>query len=192
MVITKGEVAAQLAERVFGKPLVSNMYRGLVAEVLVNSVLAPDWEWCAADWHGWDFVHNDGTKLEVKQSAALQTWSEEGRVTSCAFGIAAAKGYFTGDSWYKEQGRPASIYVFAHHPGVEPGTVDHRDAQQWQFYVLPVHVLPPSARSIGLKPVAAISSKLWKSIDENRPSPCKIEYLADAVGNLRRTQRLVP
>jgi hypothetical protein len=182
--LTKDEVYKRLATAAFGSPLVSNMYRGLVAEVIVHSALSSNWKWCSADWAGWDFVHNDGTKLEVKQSASLQTWSKD-RVTKCTFGIAPTSGYWEGDVWTPNPGRQSSIYVFAHHPGTDLASTDHRDPQQWRFYVLPSDALPPATRSIGLQQVRLRSASVWREIDKHQKSPCEVHYLADAIETLR-------
>jgi hypothetical protein len=54
----------------FDRPLVTNVYRNILVETIVDAALAPTWTWCAADCGSWDFEHSDGTRLEVKQSAA--------------------------------------------------------------------------------------------------------------------------
>ncbi len=182
---TKDEICSRLASETFGEPLVSNMYRGLVAEAIVRCALPENWTWCSADWAGWDFKHEDGTKLEVKQSAALQTWSKEGRVTKCSFGIASATGYYDGDLWVTKAGRQSSIYVFGHHPVTDPTTADHRDPEQWQFYCLPASALPKDAASIGLRVLDALCSRVWREIDARQQLPCRFEGLAGTVEALR-------
>jgi len=42
---------------------------------MIEQVLEPDWVYMAADWGGWDFESPSGIRLEVKQLAALQSWS---------------------------------------------------------------------------------------------------------------------
>jgi hypothetical protein len=34
------------------------------------------WHYVGNDWSGWDFEHKNGSRLEVKQSAAKQRWCE--------------------------------------------------------------------------------------------------------------------
>jgi hypothetical protein len=182
---TRDDICSRLATRAFGEPLVSNMYRGLVVEAIVSYAL-PDWIWCSADWAGWDFKHEDNTKLEVKQSAALQTWSKGGRVTKCSFGIASATGYYHERGvWIPEAGRPSSIYVFGHHPGTDPTTTDQRDPEQWRFYCLPSKALPKDAASIGLRALDALSLQVWQDSASLQRFPCRFDRLAETVEDLR-------
>ena len=45
-------------------------------------------------------------------------------------------GRFEGVTWIKEGGRNTYLYLFAHHPIERSKHSDHRDPQQWDFYVL--------------------------------------------------------
>ena len=67
---TVDEIRAKACAAVFGEPLISNIYRGLVAEIIVGAALGSEWQFCSGDWRGWDFEHPTGCRLEVKQSAA--------------------------------------------------------------------------------------------------------------------------
>jgi hypothetical protein len=150
---------------VFGQPLISNMYRGLIAEIVIGAALGPKWHLCSGDWKSWDFQHVDGCRLEVKQSAARQTWTGSRKATSPIFDIRARTGYFEGAEWFPQPGRPAQIYVFAHHP-VMDGSADHCDPAQWRFHIVPVPLLPIGKR-ISLGKVAQISVAIgWSDLSE--------------------------
>ena len=140
---TKEEIVARAADAAFGKPLVTNVQRSMLAEIIVAEALEPDWTWCAADYASCDFRHQAGARLEVKQSAALQTWNaSSGRVSKASFDIAPRTGeYVDGAAWVDGVGRNADIYVFAYHP-VADSTADHREPAQWQFYVVLESALP--------------------------------------------------
>ena len=70
-------------------------------------------------------------RLEVKQSAALQTWMAQGKCSTPSFGIAAKTGYSSnGADWRQAPGRHADIYVFALHPETGSETADHRRSDQ--------------------------------------------------------------
>jgi len=56
----------------FDRALVTNIFRGIVAEAIVAMAL-PDWQWVSADYSPFDFQHPDGCRLEVKQSALRQS-----------------------------------------------------------------------------------------------------------------------
>ena len=152
------DIRRRAATAAFGKKLVSNMYRGLVSELIVGSALSSQWKHCSEDWSGWDFEHREGSKLEVKQSAARQTWSD-GKRSRCSFGIAASQGFYKGSEWIADPTRKAEIYVFAHHP-VFDADADHCDPTQWIFYVLPASLLPDQ-KTVALSVVIALSEQYW-------------------------------
>ncbi len=141
-----------------------NGYRGLVAEIIIWKALAPDWHLCSGGWNGWDLQHMSGCRLEVKQSAARQTWTAPKKPTSPSFGISEKTGYYeNGVTWTAQTGRHAHIYVFAYHPLTDDGT-DHRKASQWEFYVVPTGQLP-SAKSISLATLKSRSETIpWASL----------------------------
>src|SRR6516225_4975694 len=73
--------------------------------------LGPTWRCCPGDWLGWDFEHQDGTRLEVKQSAARQTWAPPKRSSRPTFDIRTRSGFYLGSEWHPEVGRHAHLYV---------------------------------------------------------------------------------
>ncbi len=148
----------QLAIRMlFGRPLVMNAYRSVLVEAIVAIVLGEDWTWCGGDWGECDFVHADGTRLEVKQSAARQSWSGTGTPRP-RFDIASRSGRYEGAVWRAEPGRNAELFVFAWHPLIG-SEADHRVPSQWQFFVMPTPLLPPT-KSIGLAAIASAAPAL--------------------------------
>lgn len=136
-------VVERVSAEAFGNPLVTNSLRSMVVEAMLALGLPTGWRWCGADWAGWDLEHEDGTRLEVKQSAARQTWAAPKRPSAPVFDIRERTGWWQGAVWNDGAGRHAHIYVFAHHP-VADNTADHRDPSQWKFYVLPTGSLPGS------------------------------------------------
>ncbi|HJU12537.1 MAG TPA: hypothetical protein VJ728_16755 [Candidatus Binataceae bacterium] len=152
---SKESIVARACEAAFGRPLVVNNLRALLVEAMIESaLLQPEWRWSAADWAGWDFEHQDGTRLEVKQSAAKQSWSmSPKRSSSPRFDIAERTGYWEGGvTWVPLRARHAHLYVFAYHP-IADDTADHRDPSQWQFYVLPTVDLP-ALKTVSLRYVS--------------------------------------
>lgn len=146
-------VRAEASKAAFGQKLITNNLRGLVAEVIVASALTPNWTWCSADWAGWDFVHPSGLKLEVKQSAARQTWTRPGTGPSaCRFDIKPRTGSYVGADWHPRLGRQADVYVFAHHFEIG-ASADHCEPSQWQFFVVAEKHLPTASLTIGLRNV---------------------------------------
>ncbi|MFA7586476.1 hypothetical protein ACVENA_19455 [Sphingopyxis sp. 550A] len=146
----------KVSQVAFGKPLVTNVLRGHVAEAIIALALEPEWSLCSADYAGWDFERADGLRLEVKQSAAMQSWST-GKPSKAIFDVAARTGYWeSGTEWIAKEGRPAHLYVFAHH-GVYGDHADHRDPAQWEFYVVPTSALP-DVKQISLSRIKLIAA----------------------------------
>ena len=150
----------RLAERLFGQPIIQNQFRSTYVEAMIEPYLTKaGWRFVGSDWNGWDF-QRDEKRLEVKQSAAVQSWSF-GRetLTRPSYDIATRTGYFEngGADWVSHEGRPAHVYIFAWH-GVRPSAplkmhsaspVDHRNPSQWDFHVVAERSLPDQ-RTISL------------------------------------------
>lgn len=146
-----------MSDAAFGKPLVTNVQRGAVAEAIIAFALEPEWTWCGADYASWDFERADGVRLEVKQSACKQSWHTEPHIkVRPSFDISPRRGRWEGDTWFDEPGRSANIYIFAYH-GVADEHADHRDPGQWEFYVVPTSILPPDQQRIALGSVRRLA-----------------------------------
>jgi len=142
--MTPAEVRAAAAERHYEPKILDNADRGDIAEEIVAGVLGPGWEYCSGQWASWDFEHLDGTRMQIKQSAARQTWDEKKKTVVRRFGIAPQTGHWVnGTDWIAllAPRRLAEIYVFAWH-GVTDETCDHADPAQWRFYAVPAAELP--------------------------------------------------
>jgi len=142
--MTAAEVRAAAFKRHYEPRILDNARRGDIAEEIVAGILDPDWKYCGGAWAGWDFEHRgDGTRLQLKQSAALQTWTRKD-VYRPEFGIKWQKGYYAnGIDWIQAPTatRYAHIYVFAWH-GKTDETCDQADPAQWRFYAVPTTELP--------------------------------------------------
>lgn len=155
--LTPSGVRALAYQSVFGDRLVANNFRGVIAEALVAASLDPTWRWCSNDYSGWDFDRQDGVRLEVKQSAVLQTWNEEDRKRSaCRFDIKPRKRCYVDSIWHEQAGRNADIYVLAQHH-VADATADHARPDQWRFFVIAERALP-AQRSLGLPAASKLST----------------------------------
>ena len=170
-------IQATLMRR-YDTPVMNNVYRADYVECLVAFTLGTDWwlTWVRGwDWAAWDCQHASGARLEVKQAAARQSWDRETlpRRRVPRFDIAPRTGYWTqdGSRWVNSPGRPADLYVFAWHGESRDGYADHRDANQWLFFVVAEQDLPNNQTYIGLTALKAIVS------------PCRITDLRRAVKN---------
>jgi hypothetical protein len=149
--IGPSSVIEAAARELFGRPLITNVYRGVIAETIVDFALrGAGWKWSSIDYAAWDFEHAGGMRLEVKQSALLQSWSSEpSKLSSLTFDIRPRIGRYEGAAWISEEGRQASIYVFAFH-FVADNSANHADPAQWEFYVRPTGELPERQKRISL------------------------------------------
>jgi hypothetical protein len=157
------EVALRLAAKLFDQRLIQNQFRSAYIEAMIEPYLKPDgWRYVGDGWSGWDFERGEHPKdrLEVKQSAAQQTWSDARNIqTRGVFDIAARTGYFSesGTKYAAIPGRCAGIYVFAWNPIFGTDT-DHRDPNQWQFYVVSASALPEGQRTISLSKIKRLAN----------------------------------
>lgn len=151
-------VIARLTKRLFGSPVLQNNVRGEVVEEIVASALEPEWRHCSGDWGPCDFQHpGSGLRIQVKQSAARQSW-DAGEVSrkNVRFSIAEKTGrYEDGSTWIAEASRNAEIFIFAWHPTMD-AAADHRRPDQWQFFVVLERELPPQ-KSISLAAVRILA-----------------------------------
>jgi hypothetical protein len=116
--MTAAEVRAAAAKRHYEPKILDNADRGDIAEEIVAGILALDWEYCGGAWAGWDFKHRDGTRMQLKQAAALQTWAAPKKKRPTRFDIKRQTGHWaSGTDWTPAPAptRDAAIYIFAWH-----------------------------------------------------------------------------
>lgn len=133
--------------------LVGNVWRGVLAEFIVGTALdcAPDGP-PRVEWDACDFCTSDGIWVEVKSSAYLQSWAQEG-LSEIAFSIKPTQGWDAETNVFaKEKSRQADVYVFCLLAHRNKATVDPLNLDHWRFYILPTIRLRdrPSSESISL------------------------------------------
>jgi len=179
------EIALRLAARLFDEPLIQNQYRSAFVEAMIEPYLVRHgWRYVGDNWAGWDFQHEFGTRLEIKQSAAWQTWDPFKQRASGlppksgpgGFDIAQRTGWFdaAGAVWTKEAGRPAHVYVFAWN-GFFGEIADHRNPDQWEFFIVPTAALPLGKR-LGLTQLRAIVGHIGSFTGPERCAEALIPY----------------
>ena len=152
--------------------LLGNAHRGVLAEYLVARAIGAA-TGSRTEWDACDLRMADGTRVEVKSTAYVQSWAQK-KPSAPSFRIAPTRGWDAATNTYaKSLCRGANVYVFAllHHP--DKATADPLDATQWTFYVLGAAVLDercPTQKTIGLASLL-------------RLGPQRVDYadLADAV-----------
>ena len=102
MIVSADEIVAHAAKAAFGHARVTNVFRAILVEAIIDKALPVEWSWCSSDYASCDFRHEDGTRLEVKQSAALQSW-QTAKPSAPIFDIAPRTGYWlNGVEWFEK------------------------------------------------------------------------------------------
>jgi hypothetical protein len=82
----------------------------------------------------------DGTTIEVKSTAHLQTWAQT-KPSVLQFGGLRGRTWNPEDGYSEEQEYRADVYVFCVHTAETQDEYDPLDLTQWEFCVLPRRVL---------------------------------------------------
>ena len=143
-----------------GSDLLGNTARGILAEYIV----AMDLGAATGIWSGWDpydIKTKDGTKVEVKSAAYIQTWRQKS-FSRIEFGIGPTEGW-DPDSGERLKGKKrwSDVYVFCVLATKEADKVDPMDLDQWEFYVLPAATLDkevPRQQRIALSSLVRIGA----------------------------------
>lgn len=126
--------------------LVSNATRGILAEYLVAQALGVA-DGVREEWAAFDLTAADGTRIEVKSAAYIQSWHQE-RPSSITFRVPKTRAW---DRESNRQGvdarRQADVYVFALLAHQDQASIDPLDLSQWAFFVVPTAQLDNRTRS---------------------------------------------
>ena len=137
---------------------VGNTDRGNLAEFLVAKALAIATD-VRNDWADFDLTTTDGTKIEVKSSAFVQSWKQV-RIYPPRFSI--KKTLPTWDYASTTKQRYADVYVFCLLAHLDKETVNPMDVSQWEFYALRTDVIDRDfggAQSISLGDLRSSSNQ---------------------------------
>jgi len=132
--------------------ILGNTLRGVLAEFIVMKDLGIK-NPVRSEWDAYDLITKNGTKIEVKSSAYLQSWKQT-KLSNISFGISPTMGWDSeNNEYFPEIKRQSDFYVFCllHHK--DKNTVDPTNLNQWKFYVLPTKVLnekTPNQKNINL------------------------------------------
>ncbi|MDL2205356.1 hypothetical protein LJC33_00410 [Eubacteriales bacterium OttesenSCG-928-N13] len=123
-----------------GSNLLSNIYRGALAEFVVAQALRIDFTMPRDGWMAYDLVTNDGIKVEVKSSAYLQEWAQK-RPSTIQFSIAPARAALPDGTYDDSSVRQADVYVFCILCEESMEKVNPLSLDQWMFYVASTKLL---------------------------------------------------
>ena len=186
----------RLVKSVYNQCLINNAERGAYVEHMIALALE-ELQWRLTwPWASWDLQHPDGARIEVKQSAARQTWHKRPKSRPLPLpsrgwlGVnKPGKGYYLEDGTWKptRRQRHADIYVFAWHPVKDLRNADrrlradHRRPDQWKFFVVAEESLPKpkDGKTDGITPGQLVKC--------DRAVRCAYEELADNVAKVRES-----
>lgn len=143
------DIAQDVYDRHINQRVILNVFRASHVEAMVLRALGKAYQ-LTEGWEAWDIVERvSGRRIEVKQSAALQTWRGPKSRSRASYDIAERKLQYVGVEavTHEPPQRLADLYIFAWH-GDESDRCDHRDPQQWEFLVVLAESLPKGQKSI--------------------------------------------
>lgn len=152
--------------------LLDNTRRGTLAEFIVARALGLNTDIPREDWSAYDLDYN-GTRIEVKASAYLQSWNlENGKISKPTFSIAPARVFDSQSGrCVGERCRNSDIYIFCCFTDTDAENYNILDLSRWDFYVAltsEIDRLFPTGKSLSLGNVSNIAEKteyfLLKSI----------------------------
>lgn len=116
--------------------LVVNVVRGLLAEYLVAQALGLA-EDVRDPWQPYDLKTPRGLTLEVKSCSYLQSWWQK-KYSDIGFSIAETTAWSADTSAFVGgRQRQANAYVFALLKHRDKATLNPRNLDQWEFYLVP-------------------------------------------------------
>ncbi|WP_440712501.1 hypothetical protein [Gordonia sp. FQ] len=139
--------------------LLSNTLRGVLSEFLVGTALGCIGEGdTRLEWDQYDLKTADGTSIEVKSTARLQSWGPT-KPGSMSFGIGRTQAWNARTNEYStERKRQADVYVFCVFIADDRTTANPLDTGQWEFYVAATRTLDarfPEHKSIAISTLRA-------------------------------------
>ena len=127
--------------------ILSNATRGRFAEFMVGTAVGLNPEKLRDEWDAYDLITDDGIKIEVKSSAYIQSWYQQG-FSNISFSIKPARYWDSVTNIQRgEPKRHADVYVFCLLKHKDQNTIDPLKMEQWDFYVLPTYRLDNYQRS---------------------------------------------
>jgi hypothetical protein len=126
-----------------------NTTRGILAEFLVSKAVGDARE-MRIGWGNFDALAPDGTKIEVKCSAFLQSWTLQ-RLSELRFGRLRAREFDADRNELSADVRVrADVFVFAVQAQQDPASYDMLDIGHWEFWVASADAVRESTvRTVG-------------------------------------------
>ena len=147
--------------------LVSNATSGILAEYLVAKARDVA-DGVREEWAAYDLATADGTRIEVKSAAYIQTWHQN-ELSSITFRIPRTRAWDKDSNRQSDEvRRQADVYVFAVLAHQNQSSIDPLDVSQWDFLIVPTAQLDNRTRSqhsITLSSLRALAGELVRYSD---------------------------
>lgn len=141
-----------------GSDLRSNAMRGRLAEYLVARDLGLGGG-VRREWLAHDLTAKDGTRVEVKSAAYVQSWTQR-RPSLISFDIRPTLGWDPDTAKFGDtRCRQSDVYVFSLLHEKDEAKMDPLNVAHWQFFVLATQVLNEhcsSQKTITLRKLQAL------------------------------------
>lgn len=139
--------------------LQDNTVRPIFAEWLVGKLLGLEMP-VRYNWGDYDLITTEGVKIEVKSSAYLQTWKQNG-LSAIRFGNLMGEPELQTPGEKPKKDFKADLYVFCVQIEQDPEKYNTLDLLQWRFYILPKKALAKNGHnSIGLSVLSKMAKEL--------------------------------
>jgi hypothetical protein len=115
-----------------------NNVRGYLAEFFVARAVGATRN--RTEWDAYDVLTPEGIRVEVKTRGHLQAWPQR-KPAIGSFQVTQARGWDPETGASTPRGWNADVYVLCAHVAQVHETYDVLDLGQWEFYVLPRHVV---------------------------------------------------
>ena len=150
----------RLVQVVYEQRLIGNVERGTYVECMIEMALRECHPaWCLTEtWSSEGDLENakTGARIEIKQSAALQTWHRSPCPTCGSVNDWDVSPSETRPPQFSIKQRAVDLYVFAWHPVQDADIADHRRPDQWEFFVVAEESLPQK-QALGLEALTRMS-----------------------------------
>jgi hypothetical protein len=128
----------------------ANTIRGVLAEFLVARAVGALQE-VRDTWDNYDVLAPDGTRIEVKSSAYLQSWTQKRHSVLSFDRLTGLEFDATTNEYSAERLVRADVFVFAVHTERVPESYDALDVSKWEFYVVPADAIRAAGtRTVGI------------------------------------------
>jgi hypothetical protein len=147
-----------------------NTERGVLAEFLVARAVGSTQK-LRVSWDNYDVLTPEGTRIEVKASAYLQSWTQK-QHSQLIFGRLSGLEFDASRNEFGSERRVrADVFVFCVQTERNPAAYDALDTAKWEFYVVGADTIRAAGtRTVGMNWVRAQAS-----------GPVRFEQLAEAV-----------